>query len=350
MAVRWQTNRTALVELDKTSSCGKVKARTFPTEEPMRSQFIDFSELKAKVSIKAILSRYGFLEKLHVKGKGKLVGACPIHKGKSLSSFHVDTKRNIFNCFSSCGGGNILDLVMKIEECQIRDAGLKLSEWFNVQYAQKPRTGIKEKSLKARVGESAAEAVNPPLKHELKTLKYDHPYLRERGLLTETVSYFGVGYCSRGIMEKRIAIPIHNEHGELVAYAGRAVDDELIKKEGKYKLPDGFKKSHVVWNLNRAREHSGVGLLIVVEGYFDAMHVHQAGFPNVVALMGSTLSQEQELLLIGAGDRLALMFDGDEAGLNCMRQFWKRVRRKMYLKEIALEKRRAARRAHASEN
>ncbi len=57
---------------------------------------------------------------------------------------------------------------------------------------------------------------------------------------------------------------------------------------------------------------------------FDAMNVHQAGFPNVVAVMGSTLSDEQARLIVESTDKLALMFDGDDAGLNCAREFWKR--------------------------
>jgi DNA primase len=137
-------------------------------------------------------------------------------------------------------------------------------------------------------------------------------------------------------MKGRIAIPIHNECSELVAYAGRAIDDELAKEEGKYKLPAGFQKSYVVFNLNRAKEHRGSGL-IVVEGYFDAMRVHQAGFPNVVALMGASLSESQEQLLVAATDRLVLMFDGDDAGAKCLREFYGKLRRKLFLKEIHLE-------------
>jgi len=76
-----------------------------------------------------------------------------------------------------------------------------------------------------------------------------------------------------------------------VGYAGRAVDDRLAEEKGKYRLPDGFKKSAVLFHLHRAKEHAGRGL-IVVEGFFDCFKVHQAGFPNVVALMGSALSDD----------------------------------------------------------
>ena len=75
----------------------------------------------------------------------------------------------------------------------------------------------------------------------------------------------------------------------------------------------------------------------MVEGFFDAMCVSRAGFQNVVAIMGSTLSEHQENLFTGATDRLILMFDGDESGEKCVREFYRRLRRKLYLKEIHLD-------------
>jgi DNA primase len=132
----------------------------------------------------------------------------------------------------------------------------------------------------------------------LKSLDPEHAYLQERGFSPETIAAFGVGMCTgKGITAGRIAIPIHNELGELVAYAVRwpGIPPE---GDGKYKLPMGFHKSLVVYNLHRAREHAKSAGLIVVEGFFDAMRLWQAGFPNVVALMGSALSEAQEALIV----------------------------------------------------
>ena len=153
----------------------------------------------------------------------------------------------------------------------------------------------------------------------------------------QTVNEFEIGYCTRGMMRGRIAIPIHDQEGILVGYAGRAISAELAKEKGKYRFPSneqGFYKSHLVFNLHRAKDK---GPLIVVEGFFDCMAVHQAGFENVVALMGSSLSAEQELLLLGHSDRLALMLDGDEAGTKCKRDIWQRLVRKAYIRDIHLE-------------
>ena len=94
----------------------------------MATRWIDFAELKRQVSIRDILARYGILDGLRERKPGTFVGACPIHGGKNGTSFNVDTAKNVFHCFSECGGGNVLDLVMKLEDCSIREAGEKLSD------------------------------------------------------------------------------------------------------------------------------------------------------------------------------------------------------------------------------
>ena len=109
-------------------------------------------------------------------------------------------------------------------------------------------------------------------------------------------------------MEGRIIIPIHNEDGILVAYAGRS----LGQTEPRYKFPVHFRKSHVLFNLHRAVHHGKA--VIVVEGFFDCFNVYQAGFPCVVALMGCSLSHRQETLLQHHFRQVTLMLDGDNAG------------------------------------
>ena len=310
------------------------------------TRWIDFTELKRQVSIRDVLARYGFMDGLHEKKPGKLVGPCPIHGGKNGTSFNVDADKNVFHCFSECGGGNVLDLVMKIEGCTIRDAGEKLSDWFGLSYERRKKGGPTPQSAKhtspkpaAAVHTSernSADGANPPLERPLKDLNPDHPYLVQRGLTVPTIKLFGIGYCTRGLMRGRIAIPIHDEHGDLVAYAGRAVDGALAAEKGKFRFPDGFKKSLVLFNLHRAMQSSDCHL-IVVEGFFDCFKVTQAGFPYVVALMGSTLSEPQEQLLLAHSDRLTLFLDGDDAGTKCLREFYARLRRRTYLREVHLE-------------
>ena len=176
-------------------------------------------------------------------------------------------------------------------------------------------------------------------------VKADHPYLiKERGLLPETIAHFGLGWCPRGTMAGRIAIPVHNEKGELVAYAGRALKE--TEDEPKYKFPVGFEKAHVLYNLHRAMEtYPKFGYLVLVEGFFSVFRLYEAGFPNVIALMGRSLAEpdtkhpgtppaQEELLLqsLGPQGKVVLLFDGDEPGKDCTRKVAVRLSSKLFLK------------------
>ena len=154
------------------------------------------------------------------------------------------------------------------------------------------------------------QGCNRPLSFALTDIDYAHPYLTQRGIECATAVVFGVGfYAGPGLMSGRIVIPIRNERGEIVAYAGRALDGRLPK----YRLPSGFRKAWELFNLQHARA-TGNRTVILVEGYFDCMRVHQSGFPSAVALMGSSLSLEQERVLVGRFERVMLMLDGDATG------------------------------------
>jgi DNA primase len=155
-----------------------------------------------------------------------------------------------------------------------------------------------------------AEPVNPPLTFDLK-LDPAHPYLDERGLSAEIVTEFGMGYCNRGLMAGRICIPIHNERGELVAYAGRWPGEAVPDDQERYKLPAKFQKSRVLYNLHRIAEGEHV---VLVEGYWSAIRLHALGLP-VAALMGWSASADQIALLRDRGTRfITLLLDGDETG------------------------------------
>jgi DNA primase len=118
----------------------------------------------------------------------------------------------------------------------------------------------------------------------------------------------------------------HNELGELVAYAGRSID----RSEPRYKLPAGFHKSHVLFNLHRI-----VGSeVIVVEGFFDCMKVWQTGRPSVVALMGSTLSERQERLILGRFEKVTLLLDGDDAGQKAAKEIAARLIRQVHVRIV----------------
>jgi DNA primase len=127
---------------------------------------------------------------------------------------------------------------------------------------------------------------------------------------------FGAGFCAKGTMADRIAIPVHNAQGEVVAYAGRfpGEPDEDVPK---YKLPQGFRKSLELFNIDRAIKEPAGKPLVIVEGFFGCMRLHQNGCRKVVALMGSTMSAVQEQLIrehTEVNSRVIVMLDEDEAG------------------------------------
>jgi DNA primase len=115
----------------------------------------------------------------------------------------------------------------------------------------------------------------------------------------------------------RMVFPIHDERGELVAYAGRVMDG----REPRYLFPPGFRKSQVVFNLHRTVKSAARqgGVAIVGEGFFDCLKVHQAGYGNVVALMGASVSDRQAEMLDTYFRELVVMLDGDEAGWRARR-------------------------------
>ncbi len=309
--------------------------------------WVDFQAVKQAVSLGQVLERYGV--KLKRTGK-ELHGRCPIHQGKGDESFRANTDKNAFQCFSCQAKGNVLDFVAAMEKCSIRDAGLKLQEWFGLPAGQGPQASAPaEKPVptdsklarEGRVGgnfstlEGADEeqkGPNKPLGFELRGIDHTHAYLTGRGISKETAEAFGVGlFSGKGSMSGRCVIPIHNGNGELLAYAGRSIDNT----EPRYKLPAGFHKSLELYNLHRAVATGQRGL-IVVEGFFDCMKVHQAGYPFVVALMGCSMSEEQEQLLVAHAEMVLLMLDGDDAGQQGTDEILLRLGRKVWTKAVCV--------------
>jgi len=284
----------------------------------MTNEWVNFAEIRNRVSLEQVLLGFYKLENLKRQGQ-KLIGPCPVHGGDSPRAFHADLDKNVWHCFSGCRrGGNQLDLVSLKDKVSIREAALKLQAFCQGQGtpalapAAKPEAESQNKE-KEEKGEKKREEANRPLSIQLE-LKHDHPHLvQDRGLKAETAELFGVGYCSRGIMRGCIAIPIHDDQGRLVAYAGRRLKPSEVREFGKYKFPKGFRKELVLYNLHRAKKQMAESGLILVEGFFSTLKLHEAGLTNVVASMGCSLSEKQAELLKGAKD-LTVLFDGDEAG------------------------------------
>jgi DNA primase len=304
-----------------------------PQEYPMsKSSFVDFKAVKAALTMEQILEHYGLMDKFKRSGES-LSGPCPIHKGSSPTQFRVSTSKNLWNCFSECKhGGNTLDFIARMENVSIHAAALKAIEWFHLdpeavagdsgeEQSSEPVNGNTTTPPKPAPHKAAPapekSAPNTPLKFRLDKLAREHPYLiQERGLTLETIIDFGMGFCAKGMMADRIAIPIHNPAGQVVAYAGR-FPGEPTDDTPKYKLPQGFRKSLELFNLDRAAKEPADKPLLIVEGFFDCIKIHQHGYRKVIALMGNTLSAAQENLIrkhTVFNSRIILLLDENEAG------------------------------------
>ena len=135
------------------------------------------------------------------------------------------------------------------------------------------------------------------------------------------------------MMQGRICIPVHDDHGVLVAYAGRWAADDIPDGESKYKLPPRFAKSAVLYNLDRVRDAEH---LTIVEGYFDVLRLETFGIA-AVALMGCTLSVRQEMLLKGSQARsLTVVLDGDAAGRAGAQDLMHRLSPQFFVRVIPL--------------
>jgi DNA primase len=335
----------------------------------MTSNWIDFKELRSKLKFIDVLNFY----KVEVKVKGDRASCiCPlpghsVKEGKRRASFSCHLQKGVFQCFSCHAKGNLIDFGVFMDGGHPDDPGafrrtaVKLAQQFGIHSnrgetsASSPRLarglstskavepgsgarGEKEKAISVPPPTPAPDTppatsvvsviVNAPLDFELKHLDPDHPYLIDRGFTPETIQRFGLGWCGKGLMRNRIAIPLHDPDGKLVGYAGRLVEDAKVSNDcPKYLLPgarerDGkryeFRKSHLLYGLHHLARK--VNDLIVVEGFPSVWWLHQHGYGTAVALMGSSVSTEQIDLMLGRlteEGRLWIFTDEDDAGAEC---------------------------------
>lgn len=299
--------------------------------------WIDFKELRQRLSFADVLRHYGV--DLNVKGD-QHHGFCPLpsHGGKRNSaSFSANLKKGIWQCFGCNQKGNLLDFAVLMERANpengndVRRVAFELRDRF---LASSP--GTTTPTGEAEEGEAENVIVNAPLDFELKGLDPTHPYLRDRGFTAETIAHFGLGYCSRGLLRNRIAIPMHNGEGKLVGYAGRVVDDAAISEDNpKYRFPGRrtrkgviheFRKSLVLYNAHRIVVPGDD--LIVVEGFTSVWWLTQSGISNVVGTMGATCSEDQAAMivsLVSPYGRIWVFTDGDVAGGRCAGEILVRV-------------------------
>ena len=261
----------------------------------------DFKYLKSLVPIDRVLSAYGLLQKLTHRHH-QLCGPCPLHGGDNPTAFRVNLDRNIWNCFTACGGGDTVELVRKIENCSYAEAAQILKNLSNVSPL---RTGAKPSCPKTNTFR--------PFRRQI-SLNPQTAFLQDKKRISiDTARRFESGIADRSAFLKgTVAVRLHDLHGQPIGYCGRRLDPNEIAAWGKWRFPRHLPKNRILYNAHRAIAYRKYGV-ILVECPWSAMRLSQAGWPNVVSLLGTSLSSVQSDWLLQAPSVL-VMLDGDDTG------------------------------------
>jgi DNA primase len=240
--------------------------------------YIDFAELKARLPIEEAIGRLDLTLKF---ANGQHRGPCPACRRGGPRGLAITPAKNAYYCFGAHAGGDVIALVAHIRDCSMKEAAIFLadkeeSDEAPGSSADPKTTGPEER----RKGNEERRLLQP-----LAYLEPAHPKVQALGLTEETCQAFGAGYAPKGIMRGRLAIPIHDWGGGLIAYCGRSVADDspmLI-------FPNGFRPEAHIFNAHRARD----GELILCRDPLEAVLANQNGVENVVAQLTDALSAEQ---------------------------------------------------------
>ena len=308
------------------------------------------NEIKYRNDIENVISQYSNLKR---RGKN-LGGLCPFHSEKT-PSFTVYPENGSFYCFGCGVGGDVITFTGLIENLDYIESVKLLAERSNIQL---PQDGYDS---------SIQNVKNTVYDINRETAKFFHSYLMSdsgkwalnyyinRGLSLKTIKHFGlgaapdswdslinhlkakgfsindmvtanvVGKSDRGSyydrFRKRLMFPIINIRGNIIGFSGRALPEDE-KKGGKYVNTSDtpvYKKSENLFGINFAKSHCA-DKMILVEGNMDVISLHQAGFENVVAPLGTAFTSEQANLIARYTKEIILMLDADAAGQKAIKR------------------------------
>ena len=301
-------------------------------------------EVRSRSDIVSVIGRYVRLKRT---GSG-YTGLCPFHNEKT-PSFHVNPVRQMYKCFGCGVGGNVLTFVMEYENLTFPEAMEMLAEQAGIDLPkqemtaqQKQQEGIRLTLLE--INKKAARYYFALLKSPRGKAGYD--YLTGRGLTDETILHFGLGFAGqgggelyqylkkegysdqilketglfkmdeRGVYDKfwnRVMFPIMDVNNRVIGFGGRVMGDAKPKylNSPETKI---FDKSRNLFGLNYAKRGKRNNM-ILCEGYMDVIALHQAGFTNAVASLGTAFTEQQANLIRRYTDEVLLTYDSDGAGV-----------------------------------
>ena len=319
-------------------------------------------EIKARVDAVDFISRYVPLQRAGRSFKA----CCPFHQERT-PSFVVFPETGTWRCFGACStGGDIFSFLMQKENMDFREALQTLAQETGIQLPeQTDERNAQDRDLLYELNDKAALFFSSQL-HRSQEAQPARDYLQRRGIDAQVAAQFKLGFAPdswdalRNHLEQagysphslhradlvkhneerdsfydsfrnRLIVPIHDRQGRIIGFGGRVLDDSLPKYLNTAET-SLFHKSHVVYGLDRAysaiRQADSV---VIVEGYMDVIAAHQFGFENVVACLGTALTEEQLRQLQRYTDNFILALDADTAGqqatlrgLNQARQALKR--------------------------
>ncbi len=281
------------------------------------------------------------------KSGSNYFGLCPFHS-EDTPSFSVSPSKQIYYCFGCNKGGDVIHFIMDIEKCSYPEAIRKLADQAGVAI---PESDDGQYRQKAELNKQMLAINLEAAKHFYLNLtgeggKHALAYLQKRGLQGSTVKRFGMGFAldswnnlydalrgqgfsedllmRSGLFKKgktgkpydlfrnRLMFPIMDVMGRVVAFGGRVLDDSMPKYINSPESPVYTKGRHL-FGLNLAK-HSKQKTILIVEGYMDAISLYQAGIDNVVASLGTALTEQQAHLLRKYTETVVIAYDADAAG------------------------------------
>lgn len=301
-------------------------------------------EVRSRSDIVSVIGRYVRLKRA---GSG-YTGLCPFHNEKT-PSFHVNPARQMYKCFGCGVGGNVLTFVMEYENLTFPEAMEMLAQEAGIELPKQEMTAQQKQQESLRqtlleINKKAARYYFALLKSPRGKPGYD--YLTGRGLSDETILHFGLGYAGQGggelyqYMKKegysdsvlketglfkmdergaydkfwnRVMFPIMDANNRVIGFGGRVMGDAKPKylNSPETKI---FDKSRNLFGLNYAKRGKRSNM-ILCEGYMDVIALHQAGFTNAVASLGTAFTEQQANLIRRYTDEVLLTYDSDGAGI-----------------------------------
>ena len=302
-------------------------------------------EVRSRNDIVDVIGSY-----VTLRHKGNSYSACcPFHHEKT-PSFHVSKDKQMYHCFGCGVGGNVYTFVMEYENFSFPEAVRYLAERSGIslpeqELSEEQKKKENYKSILKDINKSAAAYFHYLLtqsEHGAKGLEYYHG----RGLTNETIQHFGLGYAdvyqndlykylrNKGYTDSqikdaglvrfdekhgatdmfwnRVMVPILDINGKVIGFGGRVLGDGLPKYINTQETQI-FDKGHNLFAMNLARRSKRRGI-IICEGYMDVISMHQAGFDNAVASLGTALTLGQASLIKRYTDEVYLAYDSDAAG------------------------------------